>query len=63
MFDEVWTAESVKNELLAGHNKGYDVPNLADYPWLNIVNQKSMPSEWLAPCIICPKNGKLVGQV
>ena len=48
MFDEVWTAESVKNELLAGHSKGYDVPNPADYPWLNVVNPKSMPSEWLA---------------
>jgi predicted nucleic acid-binding protein len=48
MFDEVWTAEAVKNELLAGRSKGYDVPNPADYPWLNIVNPKSMPSEWLA---------------
>ena len=48
MFDEVWTAESVKNELLAGRSKGYDVPNPADYTWLNIVNPKSMPSEWLA---------------
>ena len=48
MFEEVWTAESVKNELLTGRSKGYDVPNPADYPWLNIVNPKSMPSEWLA---------------
>ena len=48
MFDEIWTAESVKNELLAGHSKGHDVPSPADYPWLNIVNPKSMPSEWLA---------------
>ena len=48
MFDEVLTAESVKNELLAGRSKGYEVPNPADYSWLNIVNPKSMPSEWLA---------------
>ncbi|MBI5292913.1 MAG: DUF3368 domain-containing protein [Chloroflexi bacterium] len=48
MFDEVWTAEASKNELLAGRSKGYDVPNPADYSWLNIVNPKSMPSEWLA---------------
>jgi len=48
MFYEVWTSESVKNELLAGRSKGYDVPNPADYAWLNIVNPKSMPSEWLA---------------
>jgi len=44
MFDEVWTAESVKNELLAGRSKGYDVPNPTEYP----CNPKSMPSEWLA---------------
>ena len=48
MFDEVSTAEAVKNELLAGRSKGYDVPNPEDYSWLNIVNPKSMPSEWLA---------------
>ena len=29
------------------HTKGYVVPNPADYPWLTIVNPKSMPSEWL----------------
>src|SRR3990170_6212617 len=48
LFEEVWTPEAVKNELLAGGNKGYDVPNPVDYPWLNIVDPKSMPSEWLA---------------
>jgi len=48
LFEEVWTPEAVKNELLAGRNKGYDVPNPVDYPWLNIVDPKSMPSEWLA---------------
>jgi len=48
LFDEVWTAESVKDELLAGRSKGYDVPNPADYTWLKIVNPKSTPFEWLA---------------
>jgi len=48
LFDEVWTPEAVKNELLAGRNKGYDVPDPTDYSWLNIVDPKSMPSEWLA---------------
>jgi predicted nucleic acid-binding protein len=48
LFDEVWTPDAVKDELLAGRSKGYDVPNPADYPWLRIVNPKSMPSEWLA---------------
>ena len=48
LFDEVWTPEAVKNELLAGRSKGYDVPNPDDYPWLRVVDPKSMPSEWLA---------------
>ncbi len=48
LFDEVWTPEAVRNELQAGRNKGYDVPNPDDYSWLNIVNPKSTPSEWLA---------------
>src|SRR6266536_212779 len=48
LFNEVWTPDAVKNELLAGRSKGYDVLNPSDYPWLNIVNPKSMPSEWLA---------------
>jgi predicted nucleic acid-binding protein len=48
LFNEVWTAEAVRNELLEGRAKGYDVPNLTDYPWLDIINPKSEPFEWLA---------------
>lgn len=48
LFDEVWTPEAVRNELQTGRNKGYDVPNPDDYSWLNIVDPKSTPSEWLA---------------
>lgn len=48
IFDEIWMPDAVKDELLTGRNKGYDVPNPADYKWLRIVNPKSMPSEWLA---------------
>ena len=47
LFNEVWTPEAVKDELLAGRSKGYDVPNPTDFNWLHIVNPKSMPSEWL----------------
>ena len=42
LFNEVWTPEAVKNELLEGHFKGYNVPDLTNYSWLNIVNPKSM---------------------
>ena len=48
LFDEVWTPEAVKKELLAGQSKGYDVPDPTKYDWIRIVNPKSMPSEWLA---------------
>ena len=48
MFDEIWTTEAVRNELLAGQTKGYDVPISVNYPWLRTVNPKNMPSEWLA---------------
>ena len=48
LFDEVWTPEAVKDELQAGRSKGYDVPNPDDYSWLQVVNPKSAPSEWLA---------------
>ena len=48
LFDEVWTPEAVKEELLTGQSRGYDVPSPDDYPWLRVVNPNSMPSEWLA---------------
>lgn len=48
LFDEIWTPDAVKSELLAGRGKGYDVPNPADFTWLQVINPKSMPSEWLA---------------
>jgi hypothetical protein len=47
IFDEVWTPEAVKNELLAGRNKGYDVPSVRELKWLRIINPKFTPSEWL----------------
>ena len=47
LFSEIWVPEAVKNELQEGRRKGYDVPNLDDYSWLNIVNPKSTPYEWL----------------
>jgi len=48
LFDEIWIPDAVKEELLTGRGRGYDVPVPADFIWLRIVNPKSMPSEWLA---------------
>jgi hypothetical protein len=47
-FDEVWIPDAVRNELLAGKERGYDVSNPDEFKWLKILNPKSMPSEWLA---------------
>ncbi|MEW6716379.1 MAG: DUF3368 domain-containing protein [Chloroflexota bacterium] len=47
LFDEVWTPDTIRDELVTGRNKGYDVPNPTDYQWLRVVNPQSMPSEWL----------------
>lgn len=48
LFDEIWTPDAVRNELLEGKSRGYDVPDPADYSWLTIVNPQSTPFEWLA---------------
>lgn len=48
LFEEVWIPDAVRNELQVGRSKGYDIPNPEDYPWLKVVNPKSIPSEWLA---------------
>lgn len=48
LFGEIWTPEAVKSELLVGGHKGYVVPKLSDYSWLQIVNPQSLPSEWLS---------------
>jgi predicted nucleic acid-binding protein len=48
LFDEIWIPDAVKEELLTGKDRGYDVPVPADFEWLRVVNPKSMPSEWLA---------------
>ena len=47
LFGEIWTPSAVGLELQQGQQKGYDVPNLRDYAWLQIVEPYSIPSEWL----------------
>jgi predicted nucleic acid-binding protein len=48
IFDKVITVSAVNEELLEGFRRGYDVPDLQKYAWLQITSPKSMPSEWLA---------------
>ena len=48
LFDQIECPNAVVDELLEGQRKGYDVPNLDDYTWLQIHDPDSLPSEWLA---------------
>jgi predicted nucleic acid-binding protein len=48
LFKPVWTPEAVVAELATGISRGYDVPRIADYTWLQIVDPVHMPSAWLS---------------
>jgi len=48
LFDEVLVPTAVARELEEGRSRGYDVPNLADYPWLVAAEPLYTPSEWFA---------------
>jgi len=48
LFGQVWVPNAVALELKQGQREGYDVPDPSDYAWLEIVEPRSMPSEWLA---------------
>mgnify|MGYP006305888271 CR=1 FL=1 len=48
LFGEVWTLTAVREELQEGRRRGYDVPDLSEYDWLEIVEPRSVPLEWLA---------------
>jgi len=47
LFNEIWTPMAVVLELEEGQRKGYDVPNPHDYSWLQVIEPRSVPSEWL----------------
>lgn len=47
LFSMIWTPSAVALELQEGQKRGYDVPQPANYPWLQIVEPRSLPSEWL----------------
>lgn len=48
LYQSVWAPSAVVLELKDGRRKGHDVPALGDYGWLEIVDPKYTPSEWLA---------------
>jgi len=48
IFTQVWIPSTVEEEFNEGQRKGYNVPNLSDYSWIEIKNPQKMPSEWLS---------------
>ncbi|MDZ7260632.1 MAG: DUF3368 domain-containing protein [candidate division KSB1 bacterium] len=47
LFSEIWIPNAVALELQEGQQRGYDVPKPSDYAWLQIVEPRAVPSEWL----------------
>jgi hypothetical protein len=48
LFSDIWIPQAVFDELHEGQQKGYDVPNPNNYSWLQIVDPRATPSEWLS---------------
>src|SRR2546425_6241537 len=48
LFTEVWIPAAVFEELKEGLRKGYDVPDPGRYGWLQVVDPRATPSEWLS---------------
>ncbi len=45
MFGGAWTPNAVVQELRTGREKGYDVPDPSEYPWLRVIDPQAVPSE------------------
>lgn len=48
LFGEIWTPNAVVDEIKEGQKRGYDVPILENYEWLQVIEPKTVPSEWLS---------------
>ena len=47
LFSEVWIPQAVVSELDEGRRRGYDVLDPTGQAWLQQVDPRHMPSEWL----------------
>ena len=47
-FKDIWAPTAVVAELQEGRSRGYDVPDLTVLRWVQIVEPRSIPAEWLA---------------
>lgn len=48
LFVETWIPSAVREEFNEGLRRGYDVPDPDAYSWLQVVDPRSTPSEWLS---------------
>lgn len=47
MFGKVWVPVAVVQELEEGLRRGYQVPRVSEYPWMEILEPPVSLSEWL----------------
>jgi predicted nucleic acid-binding protein len=47
LFSEIWVPSAVVLELQEGRRRGYDVPSPSNHTWLEVVEPRALPSEWL----------------
>jgi predicted nucleic acid-binding protein len=47
VFTSIWVPTAVAGELAEGRRKGYDAPDVGLLTWLQIVEPRSTPHEWL----------------
>lgn len=45
LFDSIWVPQAVVTELAEGRLRGFDVPDLTVYPWLEVVEPVTIPPE------------------
>jgi len=48
LFSIIYVPSAVMVEIREGRQRGYDVPNLDRYRWIQIADPQAMPSEWLS---------------
>jgi predicted nucleic acid-binding protein len=48
LFDDVLVPTAVIDELAVGRERGHNVPDVAGFSWIHIVNPERLPSQWLS---------------
>ncbi len=48
IFSDIWVPQAVCDELAAGRKAGHDTPTPGDYDWIQVVNPRVTPFEWLS---------------